>query len=74
MRKLCLVFVALLILLAPAALRGGEPAEEQQMVGVLQSNATLRQKDAACAALKRIGTARAVPALAALLAGSGPVP
>jgi HEAT repeat protein len=34
---------------------------------VLQSNASPHDKDAACARLKRIGTARAIPALAALL-------
>ncbi len=41
--------------------------EEQQLIGVLQSNSSLQQKDAACARLKHIGTARSVPALALLL-------
>lgn len=49
-------------------LPAAEPAEEQQLINVLRSNSTLDQKDAACARLKRIGTAASVPALAALLA------
>lgn len=48
---------------APAA----EPNEEQQLISVLNSDRSPREKDAACARLKRIGTAQAVPALAALL-------
>lgn len=44
-----------------------ETAEEQQ-IAILQSNASLQQKDAACAELKRVGTARCVPVLAPLLA------
>jgi HEAT repeat protein len=42
--------------------------DEQQLVAVLQSDHSAREKDAACAALKRIGTDACVPALAALLA------
>ncbi len=42
-------------------------SEEQQLIGVLQSNQSPREKDAACARLKRIGTAQSIPALAALL-------
>jgi HEAT repeat protein len=45
-----------------------EGSDEQQQINVLQSSASPQQKDAACARLKRIGTARSVPALAALLA------
>ena len=41
--------------------------QEQKLIQVLQSNASLAEKDAACAQLKLIGTARCVPALAALL-------
>jgi HEAT repeat protein len=41
--------------------------EEQHLIQVLQSKAPLSEKDAACARLKRIGTAVSVPALAALL-------
>lgn len=40
---------------------------EQQLLEVLKSGASLQEKDAACAELKRVGTARAVPALAGLL-------
>src|ERR1019366_7594414 len=41
--------------------------EEQQLIGVLQSSQSPRDKDAACARLKRIGTPQSIPALAALL-------
>src|SRR5262249_16026756 len=41
--------------------------EEQNLVRTLQSNSSPGEKDAACARLKLIGTARAVPALGALL-------
>jgi HEAT repeat protein len=43
------------------------PGEEQQLIGVLQSSSSPAEKDAACARLKKIGTDRSVPALAALL-------
>ncbi len=43
------------------------PDDEDQQLGVLQSDHSLAEKDAACARLKWIGTARCVPALAALL-------
>ncbi len=42
-------------------------AEEQSLIGVLQSDHSAHDKDAACARLKRIGTEAAIPALAALL-------
>src|SRR5690242_5049285 len=41
--------------------------EEENLIRVLQSNGSPSEKDAACARLKFIGTARAVPAIAALL-------
>jgi len=41
--------------------------EEQRLIAILQSGASLAEKDAACARLKLIGTARCVPALSALL-------
>src|SRR5512140_1271871 len=50
---------------SPAAPAGTN--EEQQLIQVLQSDAGPAEKDAACARLKWIGTARCVPALAALL-------
>jgi HEAT repeat protein len=58
-----------LVLLFPglqSSLRGAE-TNEQQLIQVLQSKAALMEKDAACVQLKRIGTARSMPALAALL-------
>ena len=42
--------------------------DEQSLIGVLQSGASPAEKDAACARLKLIGSARCVPALASLLA------
>src|SRR5215470_14634695 len=44
-----------------------EQNEEQQLIRLLQSNASPREKDAACTRLKRIGTEHSIPALAALL-------
>ncbi|SPE62869.1 exported hypothetical protein [Verrucomicrobia bacterium] len=41
--------------------------DEQQLVGVLQSSASAQEKDAACARLKWIGSARCVATLASLL-------
>ena len=46
---------------------GSQATEEQNLLAVLQSTASLGEKDAACARLKRIGTAKAVPALSNLL-------
>ncbi len=43
-------------------------ATEEQAIALLQSNASLQLKDAACARLKRIGTAASIPVLAGLLA------
>jgi HEAT repeat protein len=57
------IFVPQLQLAAPAA----PTNEEQQLIGILQSNQSPREKDAACARLKRIGTERCIPALATLL-------
>jgi len=48
-------------------LRAATENDEQTLIGVLKSGASPAEKDAACARLKRIGTARSVPALAALL-------
>src|ERR1039458_505295 len=58
-----------LVLLFPGlqpSLRGAE-TNEQQLMQLLQSNASPMEKDSACAQLKRIGTDESVPALAALL-------
>src|SRR5437588_7726743 len=59
--------LACLILWRPAV-RGAETGEEQQLIEVLKSTATLAEKDAACARLKFIGTRQCVPTLAVLLA------
>ncbi len=60
---------AALVLLqfAPAA-ASAQTRSEQQLLDILNSGASLQEKDAACAELKRVGTVHAVPALAALLA------
>lgn len=67
-----LLLIVLFALCAPAPLRAADaPASPNaaQLISVLQSGAaSLQEKDAACAMLKRIGGAPAVPALAALLA------
>lgn len=44
-----------------------EKLDEAALIGVLQSNAGWQDKQAACRGLRRVGTAKAVPALAALL-------
>ena len=49
------------------SLPAAEPDEEQRLLSVLQSAKSPGEKDAACGRLKRIGTARSVPALEALL-------
>ncbi|MGA2863809.1 MAG: HEAT repeat domain-containing protein [Verrucomicrobiota bacterium] len=49
-------------------LRAAQADEERQLILVLQSDRAPAEKDAACAKLKRLATAQAVPALAALLA------
>ena len=69
MRQFLLLTVALSLLLPafPSATSAAATNDEQQLIGLLQSNQSPREKDAACARLKRIGTAQSVPALAALL-------
>jgi len=69
MKQSLLLTLALGILL-PGALSAGAAAsshEEQRLIAVLQSSAAPAEKDDACAQLKRIGTDRSIPALAALL-------
>jgi HEAT repeat protein len=62
---LCFVFA---ISGAPSeSLSAATEPTEQQLIQVLQSNASPREKDAACARLKFIGSAKSVPAVAALL-------
>jgi HEAT repeat protein len=69
MKAFYTLFAVCLVLLlnAPPALQAAAN-DEAQAIAVLQSGASPQEKDAACVRLKRIGTAAAVPALAALLA------
>jgi len=60
-------FVAVLTFHFVPALTAARSSDEQGLIDILKSNAALQEKDAACAELKRIGTARAVPVLAGLL-------
>jgi HEAT repeat protein len=53
--------------LAVAPLQGQDLLGEEDCLRVLQSDSSRAEKDAACVRLKHVGTARAVPALAALL-------
>jgi HEAT repeat protein len=55
-----------LFFLSPAVV-AAQSRSEQELLDILRSNATLQEKDAACAELKRVGTAVSVPALADLL-------
>ena len=69
MKRFLLLALAITLLVPglPVSARAAESNEEQQLIAVLQSDASLTKKDAACARLKRIGTDQSVPALAALL-------
>jgi HEAT repeat protein len=49
------------------SLAAAQSRSEQQLIDVLKSSAGLQEKDAACAELKRTGTALSVPVLAGLL-------
>jgi len=57
----------LLLSCIPSGLRAASTNDESQLIRVLESNASPREKDAACARLKLIGTPHCVPALGALL-------
>ncbi len=62
------MFASVMFLVATPAMPASAQ-DESQIITVLQSpSASLAEKDAACARLKRIGTARSVPAMQALLA------
>jgi HEAT repeat protein len=50
-----------------STLAAAQSRDEQQLLNILKSGALPQEKDVACAELKRIGTARSVPALAELL-------
>ncbi|MCX6900140.1 MAG: HEAT repeat domain-containing protein [Verrucomicrobia bacterium] len=64
MKRILLIATTLVSLQSPSH---AADATEEDQIAILQSAASQQQKDAACAQLKRIGTARSVPALAALL-------
>jgi HEAT repeat protein len=67
-RSLFLAFaVCVLVPQLQLAAQTAQTSEEQQLIGVLQSSQSPRDKDAACARLKRTGTEQSIPALAALL-------
>ena len=70
MKRLLYLTVVLGLLLPGLqfAAQAAQTNEEQRLIGVLCSDSALAEKDAACAQLKRIATARSIPALAALLA------
>jgi HEAT repeat protein len=65
--KRWLVYLGALALLCASSFAASNSDEEDNLIRVLQSNASPAEKDAACARLKIIGTARAVPALSSLL-------
>ncbi len=69
-----MVLTAALLMLLPMELRAQEDAtqsEEQKLIGVLKSDATLFDKAKACQRLAVIGGKDAVPALAKLLGDKG---
>lgn len=65
-RSIAVALFTSLCLLLPVLARC-QTAEEQQLIQILQSSSSAKEKDAACAKLKTIATAASVPALAALL-------
>lgn len=64
------IFALLVICCLSQALAMSQSRSEQELIGILKSDASLQDKDAACVELKRIGTARSVPALAEFLTDS----
>ena len=62
--RVTIAFLAIAALLPQA---WGQESDEGRLIDTLKSGATVQEKDAACKRLKEIGTARAVPALAACL-------
>lgn len=61
------VLVLMVMALGAGTICAAEQPDELQLINTLESTASLQQKDAACAQLKRVGTTRCVPVLAALL-------
>jgi len=64
--SLCLIFNNVALSLGQTA-PITQPRSERQLLDILKSDAGLQEKDAACAELKRVGSALSVPALAELL-------
>ena len=64
---LCVIALTLGVVCLSLEVASSQAGSEQQLVDILKSGASPQEKDAACAELKRAGTARSVPALAALL-------
>lgn len=67
MRTLRRLLIGLAMLQAGGLAAQGAPASEAEALAVLYSGAPREAKETACRRLKRLGTAAAVPALAALL-------
>jgi HEAT repeat protein len=66
-RILALGAMVLVVFFALHSFAAAQARTEQRLLEVLKSNASLQEKDAACAELKRVGTAQAVQVLAGLL-------
>ncbi|HYG35547.1 MAG TPA: HEAT repeat domain-containing protein [Clostridia bacterium] len=64
---ICVIVLAGLVSLLQPIVTVAAADEEQNLIRVLQSQASLREKDAACARLKVVGSSRCVPALETLL-------
>ncbi|MCX6927626.1 MAG: HEAT repeat domain-containing protein, partial [Verrucomicrobia bacterium] len=69
MKRFIFLSVTLSVLLPwlHCSARADQTNEEQQLIAVLKTGSSPAEKDTACARLKRIGTEKSVPALAALL-------
>lgn len=67
-RRIALAAWLVGVMAALAAPAAAAPADEQPLIDILASDKPAAEKAAACKNLKVVGTARAVPALAALLA------
>ncbi|HVV00482.1 MAG TPA: hypothetical protein VHH88_03915, partial [Verrucomicrobiae bacterium] len=68
-RNFTALAVALTLLSSAPGLcaRQASTSEEQKLIAVLESSASLRDKDSACERLKHIGTTACIPAVAKLL-------
>ncbi len=66
--KIVFLVILMVCAVAPFPLKAQVAEEEARLIAVVQSAATPTEKEDACRRLKLIGTAKAVPALATLLA------